>query len=419
LRTEAHLGSEPDQRLEHQRTSALGDIRVLDLGRVLSAPYAGQILGDLGAEVIKVERPRSGDEARRYGVSALPDAKGERSGDTSFYLAANRNKKSVTLDLSGAAGQQVLRSLAARSDVLIENFRVGTMARFGLGYDDLRQINPRLIYCSLTGYGQTGPNAARPGYDAVFQAQSGLMNVTGERDGPPVKAGPSIVDVSAGMNAVIAILAALRHRDHTGQGQHVDIALLDTAIALTSHSAMEFLIGGETLPRNGNFGNGGAPSQTLPCRDATIYVTAGTQQQFERLCEVLGVAEIVDDPRFASSPLRFEHRCPLDETLSAASRTWAAADLDAALAAAGVPAGVVNDYRAVFDDPQVRAREMQVSLPHPVTGSVSLIGSPLRLSATPIVLHTAPPALGADNEAVYGDLLGLSPDEIAAATGGE
>jgi crotonobetainyl-CoA:carnitine CoA-transferase CaiB-like acyl-CoA transferase len=406
------------ERSEPEKTqmSVLGDIRVLDLSRVLAAPYATQILADLGADVIKVERPGTGDDARVYGVHALPDEQGRRSQDTSFFLAANRNKQSITLDFATPEGRSLLLRLVEHVDVLVENFKVGTMQRFGLDYEAVQKVKPSIIYCSVTGYGADGPYATRAGYDAIFQAQSGLMQVTGFGDsmpgGGPVKSGPSIVDVATGMNAALAIVAALRHRDRTGEGQQIDIALLDSAIALTSHSAMEFLIGGKTLPRNGNYGNGGAPAQALPCSNGLIYVSAGTQQQFIQLCAVLGLPALEKEDRFATSAKRYAHRSELSEVLAAITNERQAADLVDELSKAGVPAGVVNDYAAAFADPQVVHRGIRVEMPHPSRGNVSLIASPLRMSATPPSYRLTPPKLGQHNRDIYEGLLGLSEDEF-------
>ena len=393
----------------------LDGVRVLDLSRVLAAPYAGQILADLGAEVIKVERPIRGDDARYFGVNSLPDEQGNRSHDTSFFLAANRNKRSVTIDMAKPQGAEILRALVAKSDILIENFKVGTMERNGLGYDQLRKIRPELIFCSLTGYGQDGPAAPRPGYDAIFQAESGLMNVTGYPEGEPLKAGPSIIDVVAGMNAAIAIMAALRHRDSSGEGQMIDIALFDSALALASHSAMEYLIGGQTLPRVGNYGNGGAPAQTLSCKDGSLYIVAGTQLHFERLCGALALNTLIEDPRFETSPLRFEHRIELDALLHQAVKDIELADLEKLLLDAGVPAGRINDYAGAFAHPQAQHRELEVRLPHPVHGEIGVIASPLRMSATPPVYRNPPPERGEGNAAIFGDLLGIDEDTLRKA----
>jgi len=397
---------------------ALPKLLVLDLSRVLAAPYCAQILGDLGADVVKIERVGSGDDARHYGVNALPAKDGSRSFDTSFFLSANRNKKSLTLEYSKPEGRKILLDLAARADVLIENFRAGTMKRFGLDYETLRAINPGLIYCSLTGYGQDGPYADRPGYDAVFQAQSGLMNVTGQPagtpGGEPVKIGPSVVDVMAGMNAAIAVLAALRHRDATGEGQWIDLALLDTAIAAASHAAMEYLISGKTLPRNGNQGNGGAPANLFQCSDKSIYLTAGNEAHYKALCSVLRLPELLTDDRFSTIRKRFENRAVLNPIIAAATQGWPAADLVKALSSAGVPAGIVNDFEGVFADEHVKYREVKIAMPHPVAGEISLIASPLRMSATPPRYTLPPPQLGEHTEEILLEFLKISPSEVTA-----
>jgi len=397
--------------------AALQGLVVLDLTRVLAGPYAGQILGDLGADVIKVERPGSGDEGRRFGVNALPDSAGGRSDDTSFHLAANRNKRSLTLDFSKPEGREILLGLIDKADVLLENFKAGTMARLGLDEPSVRGRRPSLIYCSITGYGQTGPYAARPGYDGVFQAQSGLMNITGPADdepnSKPCKTGPSMVDISSGMYAAMGVMAALHHRNRTGEGQHLDISLLDCAIAMTSHSAMEYLISGASLPRMGNQGNGGAPGSTFACQDGYIYLSPGTEHQYRRLCEAMNLEHLLDMPQFATSRLRFENRHELNPMIEAATSAWAVDALSEALNAAGVPAGVVNNYERVFADPQVCHRQVRVEMSHPVVDTVSLIASPLRLSASPPSYRHAPPRLGEHSEEVLAEFLALQPDTIS------
>lgn len=400
------------------RPGALAGLRVLDLTRVLAGPYAAQLLGDLGADVIKIEKPGSGDDGRRYGVNALYDADGERSTDSSFHLAANRNKRSITLDLGCDEGRDILLALAENADILVENFRAGTMRRFGLDHETLRARNPGLIYCSLTGYGQDGPYAARPGYDGVFQAQSGLMNVTGpaaeEPGSQPYKTGPSLADISSGLFSVVGILAALNHRHVHGVGQHIDMSLLDCTVAMTSHSAMEYLISGQTLPRMGNQGNGGAPGNSFACRDGFIYLSPGTEQQYRSLCRVLELDCLLSRPEFATSALRFANRETLNPIIEQACSLWSVAHLSKVLGVAGVPAGQVNDFEGVFADPQVRHRQLKVEMEHPVAGQVAMIACPVKLSETPASYRRIPPGLGQHSDEILAEYCSMGPDEIAA-----
>ena len=396
---------------------ALEGIRVLDLSRIVAGPYAGQILGDLGADVIKIERPGPGDEARWFGVNTLAGKDGGRSSDNAFHLGANRNKRSLTLDISRREGQEVLLKLIEQADVLIENFKAGTMNRFGLDYEAVRKLNPRLIYCSITGYGQDGPYASRAGLDGVFQAQSGLMNVTGpaedEPNSQPYKTGPTVVDVTSGMYAVIGILAALHHRNATGQGQYLDLSLFDCAIALTSHSAMEYLISGKTLPRVGNQANGGAPASSFRCKDCWIYLSPGSEVQVRKMLRILGLEHLLELPEFATSQLRFINRAKLNPLIEDACANWSAEELSETLNNAGVPAGVVNNYERTFADPQVLHRGVQIKMPHPVAGEVSMIANPLRLSKTPPSYRCLPPGLGEHNDEVLHDIAGFRMGEIA------
>ncbi len=395
---------------------ALDGVVVLDMTRVLAGPYGGQILGDFGADVIKVERPVGGDEGRRFGASALPDAAGNRSDETSFHLGANRNKRSITIDFSRTEGRDILLDLISHCDVVLENFKTGTLARYGLDYASVRQRRPDIIYCSITGYGQDGPYADRPGYDGVFQAQSGMMNVTGpafdEPGSRPFKAGPSVIDIVTGMYAAMGVLAALQHRTKTGDGQYLDISLLECAIALTSHSAMEYLISGENLPRMGNEGNGGAPANAYRCTDGYVYVTTGTEDQYRRLCAALDIDHVLDMPQFATSRLRLHNRHHLNPVIEEATMRWSMDDLVRILNAAGVPAGAVNDFARVFADPQVRHRGVRVELPHPVVDTVSLIANPVRMSGSPPSYRHFPPQLGEHTGEILNKYLGLGPDVV-------
>ena len=396
---------------------ALKDVRVLDMTRVLAGPFCGQLLGDLGADVIKVERIGVGDDGRRYGLSALKDAQGNSTLESSFYIAGNRNKRSFTIDLTQPEGQALIRRLATDSDVLLENYKVGDLQRFGLDYDTLKVLNPRLIYCSITGYGQTGPCAARPGYDGLFQAMGGMMAVTGNPDGSPgagpLKAGPSLVDVFTGHNAAIAVLAALHHRQGTGEGQHIDMALLDCAVAMVSHVAQDYLLSGTAPPRLGNGGNGGGPADFIQCSDGMIYITAGTQEHWARLCELMRRPDLYADPRFESNLKRGQHRNLLIALINEWSCQRSTAELLVDLDRINLPAARYNELPEVFTDPQVRHRRMKVTVPHPVSGEVSLLGSPFaHLSATPAQAFAAPPTLGQHTDEILRERLGLPVAEI-------
>ena len=397
---------------------ALKGIRVIDLSRVLAAPYAAQILGDLGAEVIKLERPGVGDDGRIMGPPFLRDREGRDTMDTPMFLGANRNKKSVTLNIATAQGQDIVRRLAAQSDVLIENYKAGDLARYGLDYESLRKVNPRLVYCSITGFGQTGPYSHRPGYDAIFQAMGGLMSVTGNPDnepgGGPVKVGPSIVDVITGLFAGNAIQAALRWRDTPGgTGQHIDMALLDSVIAAMSHYMMTYFVSGVVPVRRGTEGNGGMPGRVFDCADGQIMIVAGNDEQYCRLCDVLGVPELAKDARFVRNSGRVENRAILTGLLQAQVGTWTKDALVTALDSAGVPAGGVINFEQVFADPQVIARAMRVTVPHPLAGTVDLVRSPLRMSETPTERYETPPQLGEHTDEVLHGLCGLEMDDIA------
>lgn len=391
-------------------SEALQGIRVLDLSRILAAPYCAQLLADLGADVIKVERPGAGDDSRSYGPPFLKDADGNATRDAGFYLSCNRNKRGITVDHAKPEGAALLRELAAKSDVVIENFRTGVLAKYGLDYASLKAINPRLVYCSITGFGQDGPYAARPGYDGVFQAMCGMMSVSGLPDGVPgggpMKVGVSMVDILTGLYASNAILAALRHRDRTGEGQFIDMALLDCGLASLSHYVQNYLISGVVPERRGNGGFGGIPSQTFRCADRDIFIVASTNKQFGALMTVLGEPAVASDPRFDQVQHRIENRDALLTILDRLFATRPAAEWLAALEAADVPASLVNDVAMVFENPQVRHRGMLDHVEHAAAGRVPVLRNPIRLSATPIGAATAPPTLGQHNEAVLRDVLG-------------
>jgi crotonobetainyl-CoA:carnitine CoA-transferase CaiB-like acyl-CoA transferase len=393
----------------------LSGVRVLDLSRILAAPFATQLLGDLGADVIKVERPHVGDDARQYGPPFLNEPGGNESG---FYLSTNRNKRSITIDHSTRRGADLIRELAETSDVLVENYRAGVLDKYGLGYEGLRVINPRLIYCSVTGFGQDGPYADRAGYDGVFQAMSGMMSVSGVPDGQPgagpMKVGVSMVDILTGLYASSAILAALRHRDMiSGRGQFIDLSLLDCGVAALSHYAQNFLISGVPAPRRGNGGFGGIPSQTFACADEEIFVVASTAKQWSALAAALGRAELADDPRFASVSARIANRDLVLQTLNSIFLQQPAAHWVARLESADVPVSTVNTMDAVFANPQVRHRGLRTTVDHPAAGPVDVIANPIRYSDTATGSYTAPPMLGEHTEDILTGLLGKTPDEIA------
>jgi crotonobetainyl-CoA:carnitine CoA-transferase CaiB-like acyl-CoA transferase len=393
----------------------LSGVRVLDLSRILAAPFATQLLGDLGADVIKVERPHVGDDARQYGPPFLDEPGGNESG---FFLSTNRNKRSITIDHSTRRGADLIRELAEACDVLVENYRAGVLDKYGLGYEGLRVINPRLIYCSVTGFGQDGPYADRAGYDGVFQAMSGMMSVSGVPDGQPgagpMKVGVSMVDILTGLYASSAILAALRHRDMvSGRGQSIDLSLLDCGVAALSHYAQNFLISGVPAPRRGNGGFGGIPSQTFACADAEIFVVASTAKQWSALAAALGRPELAEDPRFASVSARIANRDLVLQTLNSIFLSRPAAHWVARLESADVPVSPVNTMDAVFTNPQVRHRGLRTTVDHPAAGPVDVIANPIRYSDNATGSYTAAPMLGEHTEDILTGLLGKTPDEIA------
>lgn len=390
---------------------ALSHLRVLDLSRVLAGPWSGQILADLGADVIKVERPDSGDDTRAWGPPFLRDARGENTSEAAYYLSANRNKRSVTIDFTQPEGQRLVRELAAKSDIVIENFKVGGLASYGLDYERLRAVNPRLIYCSITGFGQTGPYAKRAGYDFMIQGLGGLMSLTGRPEGEqgagPMKVGVALTDILTGLYSTVAILAALAHRDQSGEGQHIDMALLDVQVACLANQAMNYLTTGTSPKRLGNAHPNIVPYQDFPTADGDFILTVGNDGQFRKFAEVAGQPQWADDPRFATNKQRVAHRAELIPLIRQATVFKTTAEWVAELERAGVPCGPINDLAQMFQDPQVVARGLKVDVPHPLAGSVPQVASPIRLSETPVEYRRAPPLLGEHTEVVLMDVLGL------------
>lgn len=392
--------------------AALEGIRVIDMSRVFAAPVGAQILGDLGADVIKVERPGVGDDGRGYGFSWVPGKEGIETRHSSFFTVSNRNKRSITLNHSRPEGQAILRDLVKSADVLIENYKVGDLKRFGLDYESLREINPGLIYCSVTGFGQTGPMAALPGYDGLFQATGGMMAVTGIPEGQPgsgpLKTGPSLVDFVTGHNTALAILGALMHRTRTGEGQYIDIALLDSSVAMVSHIMQDYLISGNAPPRLGNGGNGGGPADLIHCADGIIYLTAGTDEHWRRLTVLMEQPELNDDPRFDSNLKRGKtNRAELMAIINDWSGRFPVTEVQAMLDGAGIPAARYNELADVWEDPQVQHRGLKATTPHAwaESGSVDLIASPLaKMSVSPATIRMAPPMLGEHTDAILTEL---------------
>jgi crotonobetainyl-CoA:carnitine CoA-transferase CaiB-like acyl-CoA transferase len=394
-------------------TGALAGLRVLDLSRVLAGPWATQTLGDLGAEIIKIERPGCGDDTRAWGPPEI-----EGAGYSAYFAGANRNKRSVTINLAKPAGQELVAALARTSDVFVENFKVGAAARFGLDYATLNKANPRLVYCSITGFGQSGPYASRAGYDAMIQGMGGLMSITGGPDtvpgGGPQKVGVAIVDLTTGLYAVIAILAALQQRQRTTLGQHIDLALFDVSAAMLANQGMNFLATGVTPERHGNAHPNIVPYQDFPTRDGWLMLAIGNDQQFAQFCRFAGYPEWSEDPRFVTNRQRLAHREALIPILSALTKARSTREWIEALEPLGVPCGPINDVAQVFSDPQARARGLRVDIPSGALHAVPSIASPLRLSAAPAQYHLPPPALGAHTRDVLSEILALSAAQLDA-----
>jgi crotonobetainyl-CoA:carnitine CoA-transferase CaiB-like acyl-CoA transferase len=387
----------------------LKGLRVLDLTRVLAGPTCTQILGDLGAEVIKIERPEAGDDTRGFAPPFWPETK-----ESAYFLGVNRNKHSVTLDMAKPEGQAVIHRLLAHCDILVENFKVGALAKYGLGWEQLKARYPRLIYCSITGFGQTGPYAPRPGYDALIQAMGGVMSLTGEPNGSPQKVGIPVADLFAGLYGCIGILAALNHRNATGEGQQIDIGMLDTHVAWLANQGMNYLATGENPPRLGNQHPNISPYQEFPTKDGYIILAVGNDPTFERFCKAFGVAHLLDDERFATNPRRVANRDLVTQTLTPVMTSRTTSEWVEALEREKIGCGPINTLKDVFADPHVQAREMVVKMQHGSGAAIEVIANPVKLSATPPDYRSAPPVLGEHNDAVLRGLLGMDEAEIAA-----
>lgn len=396
---------------------ALSHLKILDLSRVLAGPWAAQLLADLGAEVIKVERPEVGDDTRTWGPPFLHDRNGAPTRDAAYFLCTNRNKRSVTIDITTTEGQSLVRELAGQADVLIENYKLGGLAQYGLDYGSLQALYPRLVYCSITGFGHTGPYAPRAGYDFLVQGMGGLMSVTGRADGEegagPLKVGVAVTDILTGLYAANAIQAALAHRDRTGEGQHIDLALLDVAVACMANQAMNHLYGA-TPKRLGNGHPNVVPYQDFPTADGDVIIAVGNDGQFARLCGVLGHPEWADDARFSTNKSRQANRVELVRLLRTETLKRRTSDWVSAMEAADVPCGPINTLAQVFEDPQVQARGMRVQAEHASAGAIPLVANPIKFSATPVDYRHAPPTLGQDTEAVLRDTLSLNAERIAS-----
>ena len=406
--------------------NSLDGIRILDLSRVLAGPWCTQTLADLGADVIKIERPGAGDDTRGWGPPFLKDAQGNDTGDAAYYLGTNRNKRSVTCDIATPAGQALIKQLVTHCDVFIENFKVGDMARYGLDWASLSALNPRLVYCSVTGFGQTGPYRERAGYDYAIQGMGGLMSVTGERDdlgGGPQKVGVAVADLFTGMYATVAILAALRHAERTGQGQHVDMALLDTQVAMLANLGANYLVAGQyegKVPgRSGNAHQNIVPYQVFEVAPTDegqkdyLILAVGNDGQFAKFCEIAGCPEFARDPRFIKNADRVRHRAELVPQLETIFKNRSKADWLSALEAAKVPCGAINSLAEVFQDPQVRERGMVTRWAHPAREGVELVSNPIKLSATPVRTDLPPPTLGQHTDEVLQEVLALDAQAIA------
>jgi len=395
---------------------ALEGLRVLDLSRVLAGPWASQLLADLGADVVKVERPGKGDDTRAWGPPWLKDADDESTGESAYYLCANRNKRSITIDLSQPDGQRLVKQLAGKADVLIENFKVGGLSQYGLDYESLKELNPRLIYCAITGFGQTGPYAARAGYDFLIQGMGGLMSLTGRADGTegegPLKVGVALTDVMTGLYATVAILAALARRERSGEGQHIDLALLDVQIACLANQAANYLVGGVIPRRIGNAHPNIVPYQDFPTADGYMIVAVGNDSQFASLCMALGKPEWSSEQRFSTNPQRVKNRGELVAMIRGATVCRPTKEWIAVMEAAGVPCGPINDLEDVFSDPHVQARNVRIEMQHPLAKQVALVANPIRMSESPVQYRQSPPTLGQHTSEVLRDWLEMGEVDI-------
>ena len=400
-------------------TAPLSGLRVFDLTRILAGPTCTQLLGDLGADVIKIERPGQGDDTRKWGPPFVPGPDGGDTTESAYFLSANRNKRSLSIDISKPEGQVLAKRLIGFCDILVENFKVGNLARYGLGYDDLKDSNPGLIYCSITGFGQNGPYAPRAGYDYLAQGMGGMMSLTGEPEGEPVKVGIGIADIMCGMYASSAILAALHHRGMTGQGQHIDLGLLDTQVAWLSYEGSNYLTSGDIPKRQGNEHPNIVPYKVMPCADGHVIIAVGNDAQFARFCSFAGCPELAADERFQTNASRVRNRDALYALLPDITRRKTQKAWVDGLAEIGVPSGPVNTLDQVFADPQVLARDMKITMPYPGSqrGEVDLIGNPIKFSETPVDYRFAPPRAGQDSDSILEELLDVSPEERARLRG--
>lgn len=390
----------------------LDGLRVLDISRALAGPFCTMMLGDLGADVIKVERPGRGDESRSWGPPFVGTPNDSYPGESTYYLAANRSKRSLTVNLKSPEGQEIIQRLAAVSDVLVENYLTGSLDKMGLGYEQLHELNPRLVYCSISGYGRSGPYAGKGGYDFILQAEGGIMGITGPVEGPPFRVGVSIIDLTTGMFASTAILAALRARDVTGEGQLLDLSLLDSSAAILTNVASNYLIGGVEPKRMGNAHFNIAPYEVFRARDRWLTLGALNQRQWENLCNVVDRQEIIDDPLFASNQDRVENRASLAEVLNGAFAARDAREWIEELHQVGIPSGVINTIADVFNHPQAQERELKIELEHPTAGVLSFPGYPYKFSETPAQARRPPPLLGEHTDEVLSELLEYSPAEV-------
>jgi crotonobetainyl-CoA:carnitine CoA-transferase CaiB-like acyl-CoA transferase len=390
----------------------LNDIRIIDITRALAGPYCTMMLGDFGADVIKVERPETGDDSRGWGPPFVGKPYSSYPGQSAYFLSANRNKRSLTVNLKTPGGQEIINKLAEISDVLIENYRTGVLDMMGLGFEDLQKVNPALIYCSISGYGRTGPFRAKPGYDAIIQAEGGLMSITGPTQGPPSRVGVPIIDITSGMFAASAILAALLERESTGQGQHIDVSLFDTETVLLANVASSYLLSGEPPQRQGNAHPNIAPYEPFQASDKGFMLGAANQGQWKKLCQLIDRMDMIEDPRFKDNQSRVKNRDELNQILNEIFETRMAEEWLTLLEEAGLPCGPINSIPEVFQHPQIEARGLVQEVDHPQTGKVSLTGFPYKLSRTPVELRLAPPGLGEHNQEILVDLLGYSEDQV-------